>query len=117
MQLMPFGTFIEDGSLNFMESKNKTQDWYLQAYAMVRFLLNPAGGASPSQRMQFEQFTRLISQGEQVRDPSTGFPTKDINGKPIYQPYSIEKALKSAYYYNNLSAFEDAFWRWLPNVR
>ena len=117
VQLMSFDQFIQEGSLQFAESRNKTQEWYLQAYAMVRFLLNPSGGMSPSNRMQFEQFTRLLAQGEQVRDPSTGFPAKDANGKPIYQPYDTEKALNRAYHYNNLSAFEDAFWRWVPSAR
>lgn len=114
---LPFDQFMQEGSLASMEGRNKTQDWYFQAYAMVRFLLNPAGGASPSNRMQFEQFTRLMAQGEQVRDPRTGFPARDQNGKPVYQPYSAEKALGRAYRYNNAANFEDAFWRWANNAR
>ena len=110
--LMPFGMFIQDGSLAAMESRGKTQNWYLQAYLMVRFLLNPANTSSPSNRMQFEQFTRLLAQGEQVRDPSTGFLKRDEKGKPVYQPYSVEKALGKAYRYNSAAAFEDAFWDW-----
>ena len=94
------------------ESRNKTQDWYFQAYTMVRFLLNPGNSSYPSKRMQFEQFTRLLSQGEAVRDPSTGFLKKDSKGRQIYEPYSPEKALKRVYYYNDMSAFEDAFWKW-----
>lgn len=109
---MPFDEFMREDSLSAMEARNKTQDWYLQAYAMVRFLLNPAGGTSPSNRMQFEQFTRLISQGEQVRDPSSGLPVKDSKGKPMYRPYSTEKAMGRSYRYNSPSNFEDAFWRW-----
>ena len=62
MYFMPFDQFMQDGSLASMEGRGKTQDWYFQAYAMVRFLLNPSGGMSPSNRMQFEQFTRLIAQ-------------------------------------------------------
>ncbi|MBO7238549.1 MAG: hypothetical protein J6U96_04625 [Elusimicrobiaceae bacterium] len=115
--LMPFDQFMQEGSLEFMESRNKTQAWYLQAYAMVRFLLNPSGSMSPSNRMQFEQFTRLMAQGEQVRDPSTGFPKKDAQGKPVYQTYSAEKAMGRAYHYNNASNFEDAFWSWANNIR
>lgn len=110
--LVPFDQFMEEGSLEMAESRNKTQDWYFQAYAMVRFLLNPAGGTSPSNRMQFEQFTRLLAQGEAVRDPATGFLQKDSRGKTVYQPYSVEKALGRSYRYANASAFEDAFWRW-----
>lgn len=117
LYFMPFDQFMEESSLSVMEGKNKTQDWYFQAYAMVRFLLNPAGGISPSNRMQFEQFTRLMSQGEQVRDPRTGFPARDKNGKPVYQPYSAEKALGRAYRYNTTANFEDAFWRWADGAR
>lgn len=110
--LMPFGQFMEEGSLEASEGRNKTEEWYFQAYAMVRFLLNPAGGASPSNRMQFQQFTTLMAEGEPVRNPSTGFLMKDSRGKTVYQPYSAEKALGRAYHYNNIANFEDAFWRW-----
>ena len=44
LYLVPFDEFMEEGSLEMAESRNKTQDWYFQAYVMVRFLLNPAGG-------------------------------------------------------------------------
>ena len=115
--LMPFGMFMQEGSLSAMESRGKTQNWYLQAYLMVRFLLNPANSSSPSNRMQFEQFTRLLAQGEQVRDPSTGFLKRDEKGKPVYQPYSMEKALGKAYRYNSAAAFEDAFWDWVNRNR
>ena len=113
VRLMPFEEFMQEGSLDAAEGQNRVQTWYLQAYLMVRFLLNPSGGSSPSNRMQFEQFTRLISQGEEVRDPETGFLVKDSRGKQVYEPYSVEKALQKAYRYNNISAFEDAFWKWL----
>ena len=112
LYLVPFAEFMEEGSLNAAEGRGKTQDWYFQAYLMVRFLLNPAGGASPSNRMQFEQFTRLLSEGEAVRNPSTGFLVKDSRGKTVYQPYSVEKALGRAYRYNSIANFEDNFWRW-----
>lgn len=83
--LVPFGQFMEEGSLESAEGRNKTEQWYFQAYAMVRFLLNPAGGASPSNRMQFQQFTTLMAEGEPVRNPSTGFLMKDSRGKTVYQ--------------------------------
>ncbi len=108
----PFEQFMQEGSLASAEGRNKTEDWYFQAYSMVRFLLNPAGGASPSNRMQFQQLTTLMAQGEPVRNPSTGFLMKDSRGKTVYQPYSAEKALGRAYRYNNIANFEDAFWRW-----
>ncbi|MDO5764606.1 MAG: DUF2268 domain-containing putative Zn-dependent protease [Elusimicrobiales bacterium] len=109
---MPFGDFMEEGSLAAAEGRGKTEEWYFQAYSMVRFLLNPAGGASPSNRMQFQQLTTLMAEGEPVRNPSTGFLMKDSRGKTVYQPYSAEKALGRAYRYNNVANFEDAFWRW-----
>lgn len=109
---MPFDQFMREGSLNMMESNGQTQDWYFQAYTMVRFLLNPGNSSYPSKRMQFEQFTKLLAQGEAVRDPSSGFLKKDASGKQIYEPYSVEKALKKVYYYNDMSSFEDAFWKW-----
>ena len=113
VRLEPFEEFMQSDSLEAAEGKDHVQDWYLQAYLMVRFLLNPAGGMSPSNRMQFEQFTRLIADGEAVRDPSTGFLVKDARGKQVYEPYSVEKALGKAYRYSNISSFEDAFWKWL----
>lgn len=114
---LPFDQFVEEGSLDVMDARGKAQDWYFQAYTMVRFLLNPAGGASPSNRMQFEQFTRLMAQGEQVRDPRSGFLMRDKNGKPVYELYSAEKALGRAFRYNSVDNFEDAFWRWANNAR
>lgn len=115
VRLQPFEEFMQEGSLDAAEGRGQAsvQRWYLQAYLMVRFLLNPGGGISPSNRMQFEQFTRLIAQGEAVRNPSTGFLVKDARGKQVYEPYSVEKALLKVYRYNNIAAFEDAFWRWL----
>ena len=111
--LVPFDAFMSEGSLPAAEANNKVQDWYFQAYAMVRFLLNPAGGSTPSNRMQFEQFTRLLAQGEPKRDPSTGFLIKDAKGKNVYEPYSVEKALGRAYRYGTIGNFEDNFWQWM----
>lgn len=113
VHLTPFEDFMQEGSLEVAEGKNKLQKWYLQAYLMVRFLLNPSGGRTPSNRMQFEQFTRLIAEGEMKRNPSTGFVMKDAKGKAIYQPYDVEKALGRAYHYNTAANFEDNFWRWV----
>lgn len=112
LTFMPFDQFMKEGSLNMMESNGQAQDWYFQAYTMVRFLLNPGNSSYPSKRMQFEQFTKLLAEGEAVRDPSSGFLKRDASGKQIYEPYSVEKALKKVYYYNDMNAFEDAFWKW-----
>jgi len=109
---IPFEQFMQEDSLQAAEGRKKAQDWYFQAYTMVRFLLNPAGGASPSNRMQFEQFTRLLAQGEPLRNPSTGFLVKDSRGQIVYEPYSIEDALGRAYRYGTIENFEDNFWRW-----
>ena len=108
-----FDKFMDENSLQNAETSGRLQEWYFQAYTMVRFLLNPAGGNSPSNRMQFEQFTRLIAQGEAVRNPSTGFLMKDARGKTMYEPYSTEKALGRAYRFNTIETFENAFWRWV----
>ena len=110
--LVSFEKFMDEDSLQVAEARNQVQNWYFQAYAMVRFLLNPAGSSTPSNRMQFEQFTRLLSQGEAQRDPSTGFLVKDSRGKTVYEPYSVEKALGKAFRYNTPANFEDSFWRW-----
>ena len=114
---MPFDQFTREGSLEALEKQGKTQDWYLQAYAMVRFLLNPGGGSSPSNRMQFEQFTKLLSEGQLQRDPVSGYPLKDARGNAVYKPYTLEQALNKAYYYNNMAAFEDKFWQWINSQK
>ncbi len=111
--LMPFARFMQENSLKAAEEKKQVQEWYFQAFAMVRFLLNPSGGMSPSNRMQFEQFTKLAARGEQRRDPSTGFLVKDGSGKVVYNHYTAEQALGRAYRYNSVSNFEDRFWDWL----
>lgn len=109
VRLLPFEEFMKDSSLSSAEGQNRTQTWYLQAYLMVRFLLEGEAG----HKMKFQQFTRLIAEGEAVRNPSTGFLVKDSRGKQVYEPYSVEKALAKAYHYNSIAAFEDAFWNWL----
>ncbi len=113
VRLVPFEQFMQEDSLKEAEGRNQVQNWYVQAYAMVRFLLNPSGGSTPSNRMQFEQFTRLIAQGEPKRNPSTGFLVKDSRGQTVYEPYSVEKALGRAYRYGSIANFEDNFWKWL----
>ncbi len=113
VSLVPFARFMQENSLRAAEEKKRVQEWYFQAFAMVRFLLNPSGGMSPSNRMQFEQFTRLVAQGEKRRDPSTGFLVKDANGKIVYDRYNVEQALGRAYRYGSVSNFEDRFWDWI----
>lgn len=113
VRLQNFEDFMQDDSLDSTSGQEKIQNWYLQAYLMVRFLLNPAGGNSPSNRIQFEQFTQLVANGEAVRDPATGFLVKDSRGKQVYEPYDVQKALGRAYRYGTTASFEDNFWRWL----
>lgn len=106
VRLMPFEDFMREGSLETAEGQGNLENWYRQAYLMVRFLIN-------TNNMHFQEFTRLIAQGEAVRDSSTGFLVKDSRGKQVYKPYSVEKALSKSYNYHNIAAFEDAFWAWL----
>ena len=60
VRLEPFVDFMKEGSLGAAEGKDNVQEWYLQAYLMVRFLLNPAGGMGASNRIRFEQFTSQL---------------------------------------------------------
>ena len=113
IRLMTFNDFIEETSLSQAEAVQNTQNWYLQAYLMVRFLLNPSGASSPTNRMQFERFTRLLAHGEAARNPSTGQLVVDANGRQVYQRYDLAQALARTYRYNSVSAFENAFWQWL----
>ena len=110
---MNFEDFVKDNSLDRAEASQNTQNWYLQAYLMVRFLLNPSGSSSPTNRMQFERFTRLLAEGEAVRNPETGYLVKDANGKQVYKKYDLVQALSRTYWYNSMDSFEDAFWQWL----
>ena len=103
--LVPFESFMKEGSLEAADGQEKLEKWYLQAYLMVRFLL--------TNNMKFQQFTRLLAEGEPVRDPASGFLKKDAKGKTIYRPYSVEKALSSSYRYHNTANFEDNFWNWI----
>ena len=109
VHLEPFESFMQEGSLDAAEGQDKKEKWYLQAYLMVRFLLD----GSPGNRMRFTQFTRLLAEGEPVRNPATGFLVKDSKGKTVYQTYSMEKALSRSYNYNNIANFEDNFWNWI----
>jgi hypothetical protein len=113
IKLMNFTDFVKESSLDHAESAQNTQNWYLQAYLMVRFLLNPSGASSPTNRMQFERFTRLLAEGEAVRNPETGYLVKDENGKQVYKKYDLVQALGRTYWYNSMDSFEDAFWQWL----
>lgn len=115
--LVPFGQFMQEGSLAAMEKNGQTQEWYFQAFLMVRFLLNPSGSSSPSNRMQFEQFTRLLAKGNPMRDAQTGYLVKDAAGRPVYRRFSAQQALGRAYYYGDINSFENAFWNWAEKNR
>ena len=106
-RLEAFEDFMQEGSLDSRNGQNKIQNWYLQAYLMVRFLM---GGTN---RLKFEQFTRLVAEGEAVRNPQTGFLVKDARGKQVYEPYDVQKALGRAYGYGTAASFEEHFWHWL----
>ena len=107
-----FVDFIQEDSYDKALKNGKVDDWYLQAYAMVRFLFRPTNSAAPAKRMQFEQFIKALS---------TYAPRKDQNGrviitedgKKIMSRPGEEEALQLAYRYKNLYDFEANFWRWL----
>ena len=87
-----FGSFMLDESYDKAVAGNYADDWYFQAYAMVRFLFKPFLAQYPEKRMQFEQFTKLLA-------------AKD-------RPSSMA-ALKAAYGFKDAAAFETAFYKWL----
>ena len=76
--------FMQDGSLASMEGRGQNAGLVFQAYAIgALFCSIPPAAYPPSNRMQFEQFTRLIAQGEQVRDPRSGFPRATQTAVPF----------------------------------
>lgn len=89
-----FRDFIKDDSYDNAVAGGYVDDWYFQAYAMVRFLFKPYNATYPEKRMQFEQFSKLLN-------PAAG------------KPISIEDALKKAYGFRDAADFEQKFYDWL----
>ena len=107
-----FIDFIEPDSYDKALANGKVDDWYLQAYAMVRFLFRPDNSPTPSKRMQFKQFMETLAKYIPKTDEA-GRPVLSANGKRIMARPSEEEALKIAYKYKNILAFEEDFWHWL----
>lgn len=112
----PFSDFIRNNSYDIAAQRGDVDNWYFQAYAMVRFLFKPYNASYPEKRMQFEQFTKLISSFEEKRDAS-GNIVKDEQGRNIMQRVSCEAALKKAYGFRDIKEFETKFWTWLKDLQ
>lgn len=107
-----FGEFMEQDSYDKAVAAGKVDDWYLQAYAMVRFLFRPSNSSAPEKRMQFEQFVKTISTYVPKRDEK-GVILVNKEGKKIMTRPDGEEALKKAYRYRNVREFEEDFWKWI----
>ena len=107
-----FVDFMEPNSYDRAVSSGKVDDWYLQAYAMVRFLFRPDNSQTPSKRMQFQQFIETLAKYAPKKDEN-GRQVLSADGKKIMARPTEEEALKIAYKYANTLAFEEDFWRWL----
>ena len=107
-----FVDFMEDDSYDKAVAEGNVDDWYLQAYAMVRFLFRPTNSATPARRMQFEQLIKTISKYQPLRDENGKIMTNE-NGKKIMARPDVEDALKTAYRYRDVREFEEKFWKWI----
>lgn len=107
-----FGEFMDQGSYDRAVAEGRVDDWYLQAYAMVRFLFSPTKTSAPSKRMQFEQFIKLLSKYVPKRD-ANGKLMLTEDGRKIMSRPSEEEALKQAYKYRDIRDFEEKFWKWI----
>ncbi|MCL2888136.1 MAG: hypothetical protein FWF35_02350 [Elusimicrobia bacterium] len=103
-----FNEFMNDKSLEAFSSAGKVQDWYLQAYAMVRFLWKPYNASTPENQIKFRKFMDLIRNGETVYDK---------NGKPQKKKYTVEEALQKAYTFGSIDDFETKFWVWYADLK
>ncbi|MBR4508964.1 MAG: hypothetical protein IKP23_05825 [Elusimicrobiaceae bacterium] len=112
VQFIKFTDFIKNDSYDNAVAAGKVQDWYMQAYAMVRFLFKPYNNQYPEKRIQFEQFTKLLNTYQNKRNEK-GRLLKDEQGRQIKARLSVAAALKKAYGYNNIDDFELKFWQWL----
>ena len=111
-----FAAFMEPDSYDKAVANGKVNDWYLQAYAMVRFLFEPGNSAAPAKYMQFKQFMELLVKYSPKKDKN-GKLLLTADGKKIMARPTEEEALKTAYRYKNVTAFEEAFWDWLTKFQ
>ena len=96
-----FGSFMRDDSYDKAVAGNYVEDWYFQAYAMIRFLFKPFNAQYPEKRMQFEQLTKQLKNYDAARGARV----------------SSEAALKSVYGFKDAAAFEAAFYKWLYDLQ
>lgn len=107
-----FGEFMEQDSYDRAVAEGRVDDWYLQAYAMVRFLFRPTTSQTPAKRMQFEQFTKLLSTYVPQRDDNGRIVLNEDGQKIMSRPHE-EEALRQAYKYKDVRDFEESFWKWI----
>lgn len=112
IRFLKFSDFVQKDSYDSAVAAGKVEDWYMQAYAMVRFLFKPYNGQYPEKRIQFEQFTKLLNSYQYKKD-SKGRFVKDEDGRKIKMRTPVAQALKTAYGYNSIDEFEIKFWQWL----
>ncbi len=112
VQFLKFTDFIKNDSYDQAVAAGKEQDWYMQAYAMVRFLFKPYNSQYPEKRIQFEQFTKLLNTYQNKKNEK-GRLLKDEQGRQIKARLSVAVALNKAYGFNNIDDFEMKFWQWL----
>lgn len=111
-----FADFVKNSSYDIAEQKGDVENWYFQAYAMVRFLFRSKNSDYPDKRIQFEQFTKLMKTFEDKKD-SKGKVMRDEQGRVIKKRMSTEAALKKAYGFRNMQDFETKFWKWLVEMQ
>ncbi len=111
-----FSDFIKDDSYDKAVQDNNVENWYLQAYAMVRFLFRPYNASYPEKRIQFEHFTKMLStfNTEKSKD---GKPLRNSEGKILVKRMSSEEALRKAYGFKNVTDFEVKFWAWMRDMQ
>lgn len=107
-----FVDFVEQDSYDKALAAGKVDDWYLQAYAMVRFLFRSINSPTPNKHMQFKQFIEILTKYS-LKTDEAGKPVLSEDGKKIMVRPTIEEALRSAYRYQDVLAFEEDFWKWL----
>ena len=112
VRFIKFSDFVKNDSYDSAVAAGKVDDWYMQAYAMVRFLFKPYNNQYPEKRIQFEQFTKLLNTYQNKKD-SKGRLVKDENGRQVKARTPIAQALKQAYGYSSIDDFELKFWQWL----
>ncbi|MCR5505202.1 MAG: hypothetical protein K6E94_06640 [Elusimicrobiaceae bacterium] len=111
-----FADFMEPDSYDIALQEGKVDDWYLQAYAMVRFLFRPGNGNNPAMRMKFKRFTELLSTYAPKRDED-GKIMYNSRGKKIMTRMTEEEALNEVYRYKSIYEFEKDFWDWITKYQ